>query len=280
MSRISSSNPQEPERLRQVLRLVGDLTGSDDLSNLRIADLGCFTGAFAIELALHGAEVVGIEGREASIERARFAARTHNLSRCTFVLDDVRNFSESRYGRFDFVLCLGILYHLDALSIFGVLDRVGEATDRAAVIDTLISIRGRRVVTHHGTRFFGERQIEHHQSDSASDRESKIWSSLNNTESFVLTRPSLYDALHLAGFTSIFECHWPQSSIGRSDRIQLLGLKGGTVDVLTFPEAKPISSLYEIRRDTPIWKRAYGFVRSKGAATQAWISRSWCRSIG
>ncbi|MBI3796935.1 MAG: methyltransferase domain-containing protein, partial [Deltaproteobacteria bacterium] len=84
------------------------------LHNLRVLDLGCLEGMYALEFAQHGAQVLGIEGRLANIEKARFAKRVLGFSNCDFVQDDVRNLSLAKYGDFDVVLCCGILYHLDA----------------------------------------------------------------------------------------------------------------------------------------------------------------------
>src|SRR6185312_9184851 len=54
-------------RLRRCLQLAADLTGRP-LDALRVLDLGALEGQYAIEFALHGAEAVAIEGRNANIE--------------------------------------------------------------------------------------------------------------------------------------------------------------------------------------------------------------------
>ncbi len=72
----------------------------------------------AVELARLGANVVGIEGREANLAKARFAKEALSLENPEFHQDDVRNLSKEKYGRFDVVLCLGILYHLNRQTFF------------------------------------------------------------------------------------------------------------------------------------------------------------------
>ena len=76
---------------------------------LRILDLACLEGLFSLELAMQGARVVGVEIREGNLTKARFAAEALGVSGVEFVRDDVRNVDAGRYGRFDVILCSGIL---------------------------------------------------------------------------------------------------------------------------------------------------------------------------
>ena len=228
-------------RLRQVLQLVSDIMGSEDLSGVAVADLGCLEGAFAIELALHGAQVVGIEGRETNVSRASFAATSLSLDRCTFALDDARNFAKDKYGEFDVVLCLGLLYHLDAGSVFGLLGAMHESVRRAVLIDTHVSLTGGRVIQFGGRTYSGHFFREHGTTDTPADRQAREWASLDNPESFWLTRSSLFDAVAAAGFSSVLECHLPQSTLTSADRVQVVAFKGGPADIRSVPQpAQPM----------------------------------------
>jgi len=95
-------------KLRRILQVVSD-TVSKPLEAIRLLDLACHEGIYAIEFARHGANVFGIEGRQAHIEKAMFVKDALSLSNVDFVQDDVRNLSKAKYGSFDVVLCLGIL---------------------------------------------------------------------------------------------------------------------------------------------------------------------------
>ncbi|MBC1220039.1 bifunctional 2-polyprenyl-6-hydroxyphenol methylase/3-demethylubiquinol 3-O-methyltransferase UbiG, partial [Nostoc sp. UCD120] len=85
---------------------------------MRILDLGCLEGLYSIGLALHGATVVGIEGREVNFQKAKFAKECLGLNNLEFIQDDVLNLSPEKYGYFDIVLCCGILYHLNVPEVF------------------------------------------------------------------------------------------------------------------------------------------------------------------
>jgi predicted RNA methylase len=77
-------------RLRRVVQTIADIE-QKPWSQLRILDLGSLEGGFALEFAIHGAQVVAIEGRETNNAIARANARSRNLSNVEFITDDVRN---------------------------------------------------------------------------------------------------------------------------------------------------------------------------------------------
>jgi SAM-dependent methyltransferase len=224
-------------RIRQILQLVEDIATPAEVTKIRIADLGCLEGGFGIELALHGAEVVGIEGRESNVARARFAATALSLDLCSFEKDDVRNFSADRYGHFDIVLCLGLLYHLDADSVFDLLNNIYACTRRALILDTHVSLTGGYGHKLNDRTYQGHLYREHRSTDSAAQVLDNEWASLDNPESFWPTRSALYDALAITGFSSVLECHLPQSTVSRPDRLQLVAFKGIPVDIRSVPQS-------------------------------------------
>src|ERR1043166_908766 len=112
-------------KLRRIVQCVFDLTGGS-VEGLRILDLACLEGMYAIEFARHKAHAVGIEGREANVEKARFTKRVLQLDNLELFQDEVRNLSVEKYGRFDVVLCLGLLYHLDAPDVFPFIQQLAD----------------------------------------------------------------------------------------------------------------------------------------------------------
>jgi 2-polyprenyl-3-methyl-5-hydroxy-6-metoxy-1,4-benzoquinol methylase len=67
--------PRADSRLRRCLQVAADMV-LEPLDKIRVLDLACLEGMFAIEFALHGARVVGIEGREVNLAKAQFAKNT------------------------------------------------------------------------------------------------------------------------------------------------------------------------------------------------------------
>lgn len=212
-------------KLRRIVQTVCDLC-EGTVANLRILDLACLEGMYAIELARHGALAVGIEGRAANLAKAAFAREALGLKNLALHQDDVRNLSRAKYGSFDVVLCLGILYHLDAPDVFAFLARIAEVCERFAVIDTHISPTPEQSRSHQGKVYWGRPYAEHAPSASAEERAQNLWASLDNAQSFWLTRESLLDALTHAGFTSVLECHVPAEATKPADRITLVAAKG------------------------------------------------------
>src|SRR5689334_6913304 len=59
------------EKLRRIVQVVSDVA-KKPVSELRVLDLACLEGQYAVEFARQGAQVMAIEAREANIEKARF----------------------------------------------------------------------------------------------------------------------------------------------------------------------------------------------------------------
>jgi len=222
-------------KLRRVLQIVADITRRP-LETLRLLDLACHEGIYAVEFARHGAQVVGIEGREAHIAKATFVKEALSLDNLNIFQDDVRNLSEHKYGRFDVVLCLGILYHLDTPDVFSFVERIGEVCQDVAIFDTRIAFGPTETFTHKGTTYWGHRiQEGHSATDTQADKIKRYWASLDNLTSFHLSRTSLYSLLARQGFTTVYECHVPAEPTKPIDRITFVAVKGRRQTVLNSP---------------------------------------------
>jgi hypothetical protein len=221
-------------KLRRVLQIVSD-TAKKPIQGLRLLDLACHEGIYAIEFARQGARAVGIEGREAHIEKAKFVKNALSLSNLDICQDDVRNLSKTKYGSFDVVLCLGILYHLDAPDVFSFIESIGEVCEDIAIIDTRIALGPTESFTYKGTTYWGHRIREHNPADTPAEKIKKYWASLDNPTSFNISRTSLYCMLSRVGFTSVYECYIPPEPAKPIDRITLLAIKGSRRKVLNSP---------------------------------------------
>jgi hypothetical protein len=225
---MSPAPSGDEPKLRRIVQIVADvaaLTGRS-IADLRVLDLASLEGMYSLELAARGATVLGIEGREANLAKAEFAARALALDTVEFQLGDVRELSRQRHGEFDVVLCLGIFYHLDTPDVFLFAERIHEVCRTAAIFDTWVSPHTETMAAHDGRRYHGMTIFEHRPDEPEEVRKARLWSSLDNPSAFAPTRPSLYRLLSDVGFTSVFECHVPPEREKPADRLTLLALKG------------------------------------------------------
>jgi SAM-dependent methyltransferase len=217
-------------KLRRIAQMISDIANVP-IKELRILDLACLEGLYSIELARQGASVLGIEGREVNVEKARFCKDVLSLSNVEFVQDDVRSLSKERYGEFDVVLCLGILYHLDVPDVFKVLEEIASVCRRFVVIDTHVSMSDRESVLYKDQTYWGMWYNEHPPTSTPEERRSDLWASLDNLRSFWFTRSSLFNVLSDVGFGSVYECHNPPEVKKPLDRLTLLGIKSRPIEL-------------------------------------------------
>lgn len=79
-----------------------------------ILELGSLEGGHTIALAQRPrvTRVVGLEGREANLRRARLMARLLNAGKVEFIRADLETVALREFGSFDAIFCAGLLYHL------------------------------------------------------------------------------------------------------------------------------------------------------------------------
>ena len=108
--------------------IVRCLIADRDPAEMRVLDLGCLEGHYtAIFCALGFKEVVGIDLSEGHLARAEFLLKTlHGFDNVTLVSGNVNDSAVAeRLGRFDIILCHGLLYHLkDPLLLFDSFERL------------------------------------------------------------------------------------------------------------------------------------------------------------
>ncbi len=219
-------------RVRRAVQTITDICGSR-FKGLRILDLGCGEGGFALELGKQGAEVVAIEGRVGLVEKAEFAREALGLSRVSIVRGDVRRLGAEEYGFFDVVLALGILDRLDVPAIFDVAKRIGSVCKGFALIEARLTARPRVTHEFEGLVFRGAPQREHPAAASRAQRLASGDRSLDNERSFLLTRASMLSLLVRSGFSSIAETLDPEAKEGSPS---FVGFKGRRVALLSAPQ--------------------------------------------
>jgi SAM-dependent methyltransferase len=227
---ISGQTPVPDLRLRRLVQIVHDLSRRP-LGELRVLDLASGEGLFGIELARRGAEVVAVEGREMHVRRARFAAETLGLDRYEVVHADIREVSRDRFGEFDGVLCLGILYHLDAPDVFEVLATAAELCRHLTVVDTWVGGAPEAERSWRGRRYSGSVVFEHRPEQDPAERLDAVQMSLDNELSFWLTKPSLQNVLVDVGFASVVEAVAPRTVPLPIDEVVLAAIKGEVQEI-------------------------------------------------
>jgi len=215
-------------KVRRVMQLIADLA-KRPFKDLRILDLGCGEGVYAIEAALHGAEVLALDARTERMDEGAACAKRNGVGNVRFVQEDVRRVTRATHGEFDVILLLGLLYHLD--DPIPVLESIHAMCAGLLVVDTLISLAPDTEVR--GYR--GQRVREHEDGDPPETRRARLLRSIDSTFAFRFSRESLVRALRDVGFTSVLECKAPLEPGKAEDRITLAALKGGPVRLATYP---------------------------------------------
>jgi SAM-dependent methyltransferase len=78
----------------------------------RVLELGSFEGGHSFLLAEREEEVLAVEVRKESIERARFVQRLLGVRNVTFLQADLEKEPVSAFGQFETIFCSGVVYHL------------------------------------------------------------------------------------------------------------------------------------------------------------------------
>ena len=221
-------------KVRRVMQLIRDFA-KKPFDQLRILDLACGEGVYAIEAALHGAEVRALDARTERMIEGAIAAKRLNLANLTFQLMDIRQVSHDSHGKVDIVLFLGILYHLHQQDIFKILKNVYDMCEGFIIIDTHIALQAEVEIEHDGRVYKGRYYREHSEDDSEEVRRSRVMASLDNSTSFWFTKESVYRLLKDVGFSSVCECNVPLEPFKPEDRITIIALKGEPIKVSAYP---------------------------------------------
>ena len=119
--------------------LVGLFGGS--LEGKRLLDLGCNAGFWSSCAVQAGCDyVLGIDGRTMHVDQANlvFEAKEVERDRYDFFLGDLFETDLRRFGTFDVVLCLGLMYHVS--KHVELMEKISEVNNDVLVIDTSLSV--------------------------------------------------------------------------------------------------------------------------------------------
>jgi SAM-dependent methyltransferase len=122
---------------KEILTIIShQLNG--DFRGKRILDVGCLEGYFSAECALQGASVLGIDGKTINVKKCEFIKSVLGIPNLTFVKDNGMRVTRKKYGAFDVVLALGLLYHLE--NPFTFLANMATLCDGFMLLDTHIAL--------------------------------------------------------------------------------------------------------------------------------------------
>jgi 2-polyprenyl-3-methyl-5-hydroxy-6-metoxy-1,4-benzoquinol methylase len=231
---IHQGGQENGVKVRRIMQITRDLS-QQPFPKLRILDLGCGEGVYAIEAGLRGAEVIALDARTQRMDKGAACAMRHGLKNVRFIREDVRHVTQEVLGSFNVVYLLGLLYHLDAPDLFPVLENIYSLCTGILIIDTLISMTEEIQVSWRGHIYPGRLCREHADDDTDEIRRSRVLKSIDNTFSFRFTRESLLRAICNIGFTSAYECHIPFEPGKAEDRITIVAVKGVPVLLSTYP---------------------------------------------
>jgi 2-polyprenyl-3-methyl-5-hydroxy-6-metoxy-1,4-benzoquinol methylase len=224
--------PAADFRLKRLVQVASDLI-KKPIASCRVLDLACLEGHYGLEFALHGAAVVGIEGRVSNIAKAEFASRAYGLSTMRLIHGDVRSLSREQHGSFDIIICSGILYHLTAPDAWKLIQNMFDVCEGIVLIDTFIALTSQTTITLDAMECHGLIYPEHEENASAEQKTRALWASLDNPASFWFTEPTLMNLIAKAGFSTCVDVLIPHMPNNLRDRKTYCALKGQTVKILS-----------------------------------------------
>ncbi len=130
---------RHPQRKRYFFDPLVELLGGS-LEGKRVLDLGCNAGYWSLCAVQSGCEFVqGIDGRQMHVDQANLVFRVKGVdeTRYSFVAGDIFETDLRRFGSFDVVLCLGLMYHIS--KHMDLMERIDEVNADVLVVDTVVS---------------------------------------------------------------------------------------------------------------------------------------------
>jgi tRNA (mo5U34)-methyltransferase len=128
--------PIHTTRLEMVRQIV-NAHFQDRIRQIRCIDLGCHEGFYSIAMAKEGmCEVLGIDVRESSLEKARFVANALGLSNVRFAAGNLESL-DAGMEPYELSLFLGVLYHLENPMLC--LRNIARVTKEVCIVETQVA---------------------------------------------------------------------------------------------------------------------------------------------
>ncbi len=177
---------------RRFARRLRLLQIPENLTGKRVLDVGTWDGYFALELERRGAEVVAIDiWNDDALKQLEFVLRVKN-SKIVYKRMDVHDLGPDVLGKFDLVLCAGLLYHTRHPLL--ALERLRSVTEGMLILETVTMIPAFHRTSPMIMFFPGD------QERIADVKQGKVW---KWKICAAPTLPWIYEALRSAGFARI-----------------------------------------------------------------------------
>jgi len=167
-------------------------------NSTRCLDLACHQGWFTMQAALRGTgDITGLDIRKEHIERANLIKEISGLKNISFKEENLYNVKANKYGQFDIVFFLGILYHID--SPLEALRIVRSLTKNICIIETQVA---RTVPEMECT--WGSNPLMRKGPGIALVEADDVHAEGNRSITMVPTLGALYQMLYSVGFSRVF----------------------------------------------------------------------------
>jgi len=207
---------------QEIMRVLAHAV-SGDFAGKRILDIGCLEGYFSAECASQGAEVLGVEGKVINVKKCEFVKSVLGIENPRFVQDDAMAVTREKYGSFEAVLAMGLIYHLQ--DPFTFMENVARLCNGFTLIDTLISFEHQPKVVcgnwnpelsplkefAYGDRTYAGRLYREFDTNATeAGKDLSPTASLRNEFSIWLTEEALVQLLRDVGFEQIEKLVYPR----------------------------------------------------------------------
>lgn len=184
-------------RPRDAMRALGAHAPADQL---RVLELGPLEGGHTYQLEKMGiGEIIAVEANVEAYLKCLIVKNIANLRNAQFLFGDLVEFLKEDNGRYDFIFCCGVLYHMhDPLQL---IELMAARTDRIYVWTHYHTAESRPglqqvAVAHHGESYVYHRAVY---TDRAGGR---FWGGNRATTSF-LARNDIMRAFRQHGFSDV-----------------------------------------------------------------------------